>query len=172
MDKAVAEALYVACEKTIASLTDAEHAIHQIPDDEERKRLLSALSEVITDVLMNIRFPVVRQYPELEPPPVLGQPDTELCEEEREVVSRLLPAEIALIDEALLAECAPTWRKVARVVGGALGSLQHQVAGVPDGYYAQRVAVLVSAGSIESQGNLQYMRFSEVRLPSAERGAA
>jgi hypothetical protein len=172
MDRTVAEALYVACEKTIASLTDAEHAIHQISDDEERKRLLRALSEVITDVLMNIRFPVVHQYPELEPPPVLGQPDTELCEEEQEVVSRLRPAEVALIDEALLTECASSWRKVARVVGGALGTLQDQLPGVPDGYYAQRIAVLVSAGNLESQGNLQHMRFSEVRLPGAVRSAA
>jgi len=38
------------------------------------------------------------------------------------------------------------------------------VPGIPDIYYANRVRALVEAGRLESQGNLDYMRFSEVRL--------
>ena len=42
---------------------------------------------------------------------------------------------------------------------------------VPDGYYAQRVALLVDSGKLESQGNLEYMRFSEVRLAGSQSAA-
>ena len=37
---------------------------------------------------------------------------------------------------------------------------------IPDIYYAQRVRRLVAVGELESQGNLEYMRYSEVRLPA------
>ena len=36
---------------------------------------------------------------------------------------------------------------------------------VPDLFYAERLRKLVQDGKLESQGNLHYMRFSEVRLP-------
>jgi hypothetical protein len=54
---------------------------------------------------------------------------------------------------------------VARIVGMAIGELQIKIPDVPDIYYAQRVQNLVALGKLESQGNLEYMRFSEVRLP-------
>jgi len=37
--------------------------------------------------------------------------------------------------------------------------------GLPDLYYAQRVKSLVSRGLLIAEGNLDYMRYSEVRLP-------
>ena len=36
---------------------------------------------------------------------------------------------------------------------------------VPDVFYSQRARALVKAGKLESQGNLFFIRFSEVRLP-------
>ncbi len=36
--------------------------------------------------------------------------------------------------------------------------------GVPDVYFALRVRNLVDKGLVESTGNLDYMRYSEVRL--------
>jgi hypothetical protein len=44
--------------------------------------------------------------------------------------------------------------------------LSARIPNVPDVYYAQRVCHLVEVGKLESQGNLAFMRFSEVRLPS------
>ena len=80
-------------------------------------------------------------------------------------VAKLTNEDIRRIDEALVAEADSRWRKVARVVGFAIGRPGH-IPGIPDIYYAQRVRNLVEAGRLESQGNLDYMRFSEVRLPS------
>jgi hypothetical protein len=51
MDREVANDLYAACAKTLASLTEAEHAIHRISDEDERTRLLHALSDAIVKSL-------------------------------------------------------------------------------------------------------------------------
>jgi len=40
-----------------------------------------------------------------------------------------------------------------------------RVPGLPDLYYANRVRVLVERGLLVAEGNLDYMRYSEVRLP-------
>ena len=44
--------------------------------------------------------------------------------------------------------------------------LSERFPNVPDVYYAQRVRRLVAVGELESQGNLEYMRYIEVRLPA------
>ena len=82
-------------------------------------------------------------------------------------IARLSQAELALIDAALLSQVSDDWRKVARVVGMAMLSMPDRPSGVPDVFFAKRVALLVETGQLESQGNLQRMRFSEVRRRSA-----
>ncbi len=172
MDRETAKDIFAASERALAALTEAEQAIRRISDEAERKVLLGALSDVIADVLTGIRFAALRQYPDLEPAQKLGPPDTDLTVEEKALVSKLSTTELELIDRALLSECVSAWRKVARVVGAAMFSVQVHLPDVPDGFYAQRVAQLVSSGKLESQGNLAYMRFSEVRLSSDPRSAA
>ncbi|NJD08589.1 MAG: hypothetical protein FIA97_19145 [Methylococcaceae bacterium] len=167
MDRETAKELFNACEAALISLTAAEHAIRRIPDGDERARLLRALGNVIADVLTTLRAPAVQQYPDIEPQEELGEPDTALTAEELELVSCLKPADLELIDQTLLMECAPTWRKVARIVGVSMLSLQGRTPSVPAGYYVRRVAQLVRTGELESQGNLDYMRFSEVRIPGS-----
>ena len=50
---------------------------------------------------------------------------------------------------------APSWRKVARIVGdGDRRAVRRAIPDVPDIYYAQRVRHLVEVGKLESQGNL------------------
>lgn len=101
----------------------------------------------------------------------MTQPDThndsELSPVQSEQVARLSPEELAHIDAALLSQVSNDWRKVARVVGTAMLSMPDRPVGVPDVFFAQRVALLVAAGRIESQGDLRRMGFSEVRLSSS-----
>ena len=172
MDRDAAKELYAACEKSLASLTEAEQAIRRIDDDEERNLLLRALSAAIVEVLSGVRAPVMLQYPDLVPHEPLGQPDTDLDAEEQEVVALLRDSDREAIDLALLAECAASWRKMARVVGTAMDALQEPFPNVPVGYYVLRIAGLVKAGTLESQGNLEYMRFCEVRRAGPGRSAA
>lgn len=39
------------------------------------------------------------------------------------------------------------------------------VPGLPDLFYAERIKALVARGELIAEGNLEYMRYSEVRLP-------
>jgi len=172
MDLDAAKDIYAACEKSLAALTEAEQAILRIADEDERKRLLKALSSAIVEVLSGVRATVVLQHPDLEPPEPLGQPDTDLSAEEQEIVSSLSASDNEVIDSALLAQCASSWRKVARVVGSAMRTLDDRFPDMPVGYYALRIVRLVELGALESQGNLEYMRFSEVRLTEPARSAA
>ena len=96
----------------------------------------------------------------------IPQPLPPLTAEERAVVSRLTESQRQAIDAALLAEVLPRWRKVAMVVACAMYRPTH-VPGLPDTYYGQRISALVDEGRIEAQGNVEYMRFSEVRLFAA-----
>ena len=95
-------------------------------------------------------------------------PDPELTEEQRALVNKLKECEIEEIDKSLLANASNYWRKVARVVGTTMMELPERVPEIPDIYYAERVKELVRKGLLESQGDLAYMRYSEVRLPAGE----
>lgn len=96
--------------------------------------------------------------------------DLELTSEERLLVEALSAADIEAIDTALLAASTQNWRKVAFIVGSALQSLKDRLPGVPDIYFSQRVQALVGLGKLDAQGNLLYMRFSEVRLLVSQGG--
>lgn len=92
-------------------------------------------------------------------------PDPPLSPEQEARVAQLTSSEIGAIDHTLLSNAKPSWRKVAMLVGLAIGQLEDKIEDIPDLYYSQRVRKLVQSGRLESQGNLAYMRFSEVRLP-------
>lgn len=96
------------------------------------------------------------------------QPDPPLDLEQSLRVSKLSQAELQAMDRELLAQASSSWRKVARIVGMAMGTLGGKIPGVPDVYYSQRVRNLVALGELgelECQGDLARMRYSEVRLP-------
>jgi hypothetical protein len=93
------------------------------------------------------------------------QPDPPLNTEQSLRVSRLTQQDLWDMDRVLLAQASEHWRKVARIVGMAISELSDRIPNVPDIYYAQRVRHLVEVGKLESQGNLAYMRYSEVRRP-------
>ena len=93
-------------------------------------------------------------------------PDNELTDEEAVRVAALSISELEQIDNALLAHAGPHhWLKVARIVGAVMTERPAHVTNVPDAFYAKRVATLVMQGKLESQGDLQRMRFCEVRIP-------
>ncbi|MDR0233842.1 MAG: DUF3658 domain-containing protein [Zoogloeaceae bacterium] len=97
----------------------------------------------------------------------IPQPLPLLTAEEDALVSQLTRQQLVAIDEALLAQVTPHWRKVAMVVGRAMDQPSY-VDGVPDTFYGQRVCALVRDGCIEVQGNPEYMHFSEVRIPCGD----
>ena len=95
-------------------------------------------------------------------------PDAALTPDQVKLIKELTATEVKAIDDVLLANTCDRWRKVARVVGTTMMESPCRVEGIPDVYYSQRVKKLVKEGLLESQGNLSYMRYSEVRRPCGD----
>jgi hypothetical protein len=72
---------------------------------------------------------------------------------------------VARVDAALLSHATAKNRKVAMLVGLTMGDQALRVPGLPDVFYAQRVTALVAGGLLIAEGNLDYMRYAEVKLP-------
>lgn len=84
---------------------------------------------------------------------------------EEETRARLLtPAELQRIDEALLSNATKRFQKVAMLIYVTMKELREEIPGLPDVFYASRIKHLVASGQLEGAGNLDRMRFSEVRL--------
>jgi hypothetical protein len=93
----------------------------------------------------------------------MSQPTPQLTPTQQALASKLTPEYVSRADQALLAQASTQWRKVARVVGAAMIGLEDRETGVPDVWYAGRVAALVSEGKLEARGEPSQMQVCEVR---------
>ena len=89
-----------------------------------------------------------------------------LSAKERAAVEKLTDADFKVIDAAILASCSSGWLKVARVMVDTERSLAKDYPSLSYVFYTERLRWLVNGGRLESQGDLTYMRFSEVRIPN------
>lgn len=95
-------------------------------------------------------------------------PDPDLTDEQISLVRALKPETLKEIDDLILSHAKVKWRKVAMIVMQTMRDFESNHSGLPDVFFAQQIKKLVERGCLQSQGNLQYMRYSEVRLPSKE----
>lgn len=79
--------------------------------------------------------------------------------------SRLSLGEVEAFDDAILSCVLIRWQKVAMIASLARKKLEPQYPEFSFSFYGERIRLLAGQGRLESQGNLSYMRFSEVRLP-------
>ena len=98
-----------------------------------------------------------QNIPRANPPP---------SKEERAVAAKLTNADFRVIDAAILANASDRWLKVARVILRTEEALGDRFQGLSYIFYTRRLMWLVEQGRLESQGNLESMRFSEVRIPA------
>ena len=84
--------------------------------------------------------------------------------EETKLAASLGPAGLRMVDTAILKAAGPRWFKLARVVHDAIRSNGFSTGDVQVPLHVRRTLDLVSAGTLEAQGNLYRPRFSEVRL--------
>lgn len=91
--------------------------------------------------------------------------DPPLTPEQVLIVASLSPELVDMIDAELLSHARPHLRNVAMLVCLAMTKSQLRVPGPPDLFYAERVRTLVAKGMLLSEGNLNCMAYSEVRLP-------
>ncbi len=76
-----------------------------------------------------------------------------------------------LVDQAILACCTQQFLKVARIVGDVAGALKVP-RDVDKDFIAERIKTLVKLDRLESQGDLDRWRFSEIRLPQIMKSPA
>lgn len=95
----------------------------------------------------------------------IPQANPPLTAEEISAVGKLTEADFKIIDAAILANSSEGWLKVARVVSSTADALRNRFPDLSYVFYAQRLRWLVKKGHLKSQGNLAYMRFSEIRIP-------
>jgi Protein of unknown function len=93
------------------------------------------------------------------------QPDHPLTPEKEAQPSLPTAADLKRIDECLLSHASHQWRKVAYVIGRTILALDREFPHMPDGFYSTRIKHLAESGAIETAGNLDRMRYSEIRLP-------
>lgn len=127
------------------------------------------VAEIIWSI-HEFRESVYKKHPELVSAADLSElePDALLTEEQKVIASSLTESEIQKIDNMLMSFVKVSWRKVAMLVAATMIELPNKKHDLPDVFYSERVRKLVEAGRLEPQGNLQYMRYSEVRLPKSD----
>jgi len=92
-------------------------------------------------------------------------PNDPITPEEASAFARLRKDEVKDIDDAILSCATPHWQKVARMVSLAEKKLASKHPQFSYTLYAERIRLLAEERRLESQGDLSFMRFSEVRLP-------
>jgi hypothetical protein len=170
MQKATALKIIDQLTKMHLSMNEVIHSIEGIEDGAEKKDMRRAIASLVSRSYTELMIPILRQYPELDPDGNAHdvKPDGPLSAAQQAIVEALSTDQIAEIDKALLTNCNQRWRKVAAVVGFTMSDdAMASFPGVPDIFYALRVRSLVENGVLEASGNLDYMRYSEVRLSRA-----
>ena len=154
------ERLHDLLNESISRLDEAGNTVQNL-DLPRRDEALRQIGSSIGSILYSKTFlPEDPREPEEVP-----LPDPPLTEEEQARVDRLNEEEICAIDDALIANAATRFQKAAMIVASTMSDHAGQDKGIPDIFYMQRLRKLVEDGRLESQGNLEYMRFSEVKLP-------
>jgi hypothetical protein len=97
------------------------------------------------------------ETPETNPP---------ITADEKAAVRRLTDEELELIDTTILNSVRHDWQKLAMVCFRVHEKLCARFPVFSYSLYAQRIAFLADQGRLEAQGDLDYMRFSEVKLPT------
>lgn len=91
-------------------------------------------------------------------------PDNPLTPEQEAKARLLTAADLQRIDACLLSHTSSQWQKVARVIGQTMLTLDGEFPHMPDKLYTRRIKHLAESGLIEAAGNLNRMRYSEIRL--------
>ena len=103
--------------------------------------------------------------PEIEP-----EDDGTMDADEQARAAALTEAELRTIDECILSNISHQFRKTAKVVALTMGDIGDRFPRLPDIFYSERIKRLAEAGLIEAAGNLNRMRFSEVRRANRQHG--
>ncbi len=90
-----------------------------------------------------------------------------MSECEKIKVDTLSEQQIIAIDECLMRNIKPFWRKLAMIIGLTMSEMK-EIYGIDITYiyYYTNLINLTKANNIETQGNIAFIRWSEARLKS------
>ena len=116
-------------------------------------------------LLREFQEPIFDRNPKLKPslPEDYNRYRT-MSKEEQSFCEYLSDEKLKEIDEALLSHITNRFSKVAMIIGTIIKNNNIHIKGIPDIFYLERICLLVDEGLLEAKGNLNNMRFSEVRL--------
>tara|TARA_B110000046_G_scaffold87746_1_gene95852 strand:+ start:4777 stop:5088 length:312 start_codon:yes stop_codon:yes gene_type:complete len=95
--------------------------------------------------------------------PIKNQPLTKL---ELKRISALEKTDIKFIDDTLLSCISLKYSKQALIIIIARQKMEDTLGSIPLTYYSMRIQKMVEEDILEANGNLEYLRFSEVRKKS------
>lgn len=160
-DEIINEHLKAALEHIDSAISE----IFKVPHEEASELYNIGLIGRAAGLISEFQRPIFNRNPQLKPPlPDDYVPDGKMSENEEAFVSMLSSEKLKEIDEALLSYAGKYFSKVAMLVSQMRSNKNIHIDGVPAVFYSQRIKYLVENGFLESQGNLDIMRYSEVRL--------
>jgi hypothetical protein len=137
---------------------------------EPTTKYIHSIGEAVANIFQ-IQQKIYRLRPDLQPDALrkeVPKPAPDLPPRQEALVGKLSEEEIQEIDKLLFSHAKRSWRKVAMLVGLAMMDKDSYREGIPDTFYSPRVRKLVEEPRLEFRGDLQYMRFGEVRLPGSK----
>ncbi len=115
-------------------------------------------------LLNEVRSMMIEKHPELKPAPAPDcVKDDEITVEERILIKKLRPEDISLIDKTIHSNITELFRKTARVVADVSDELKERYPEITYLFYSERIRLMVKRGIVESQGDLNMMRYSEIK---------
>lgn len=94
---------------------------------------------------------------------VVGYRISENATHKAKYLEKLTIDDTKLIDASIMNNISNKWQKVAMVIALAMKDMGETFKYIPDSFYAERIIELSASGLIQSQGNLNQMRLSEIR---------
>ena len=87
-----------------------------------------------------------------------------LTDKEINIVQKLSQEDINKIDIEILNQSSYSRRKTARIIGWTMRIFNNDFSNLPERFYLNRIIQLVKDGKLKAYGNLEFIRFSEVKL--------
>lgn len=88
----------------------------------------------------------------------------EMGPEAQEAIARLQAADLALIDQSILAALDASWKKAGFIATGVMLAAPDEYEELPEAFYVQRIAALADSGRIQLKGSLEAVKTCEIRL--------
>lgn len=162
MDIDEASQIHATCLRFSHSVNELFRIVSLIEDGDEKSLLIERATNLALEISGWYNY-VETRFPELLPPEDkirndIVDPKTKI------IAAKLSVEELMEIDNGLLAHCSNRWRKTAYVIGSTMMDFGERFRGLSDSYYLTRIIELIESNVIEVDGDVRFMRHSELRL--------